>query len=118
MENENGFQPQSAVSCAGADIQPQSPGSYCSDGHEWGGADGASQGQRLVLTTITATGQNTSLLWLQTGPVPGNLAALTLVAGTRGESVVWSLGESKRASGAKVEPNGLHHDKTAHFQLH
>lgn len=71
-----------------------------------------------VLTTITATGQNTSLLRLQTGAVPGKLAALTLVAGTREESVVWSLGESKRASGAKVERNGLHHDKTSHFQLH
>lgn len=74
--------------------------------------------KRLIFTTITATGQNSSLLLLQTGSLPGKPAALTLDAGTKEESVVWSLAESKRASRAKVERNGLHHDKTSYFQLH
>lgn len=101
MENENGFQPQSLVNCAGADIQPhiRESGECCSDGHE-GRTDGASQIQRLVFTTISATGQNSSLLLQQTGSLPDKPAALTVVAQKKK-----LLFGAKLASGAKVEQN-------------
>lgn len=70
MENENGFQAQSLVNCAGADIQAhiKESGERCSDGHEWR-TDGASQIPRVIFTTIT--GQNSSLFsvadWILAG---------------------------------------------------
>lgn len=96
MENENGFQAQSLVNCAGADIQPhiKETGEGCSDGHEWR-SDGAT---RLYHNNSDRTELSTGFVadWF----LPGKPAVLTLVAGTKEESV-WSKNREQSQGGTK-----------------
>lgn len=76
------------------------------------------QDQPLVFTTtmaVAAAGQN----WLTAPAADWTLAGKSPAALAQKRDLLFGASvKTKERAGAKVEQNGLHHDKTSHFQLH